>query len=117
MQRMRDILRDSLGRSLRELTDEDRLAAAWPVACGHALAEHGELLQLDGDRILHVRVDGSAWMQQFLHMRSALSNDLGRIAGVRLQAIQFHEAGTRRPQNLSSPPKPSAAPKPIKTRD
>lgn len=96
MQRMRDILRDSLGRSLRELTDEDRLAAAWPVACGHALAEHGELLQLDGDRILHVRVDGSAWMQQFLHMRSALSNDLGRIANVRLQAIQFHEAGTRR---------------------
>ncbi len=94
---MRDILRDSLSRSLRELSDEDRLAAAWPVACGRALAEHGELLRLDEDRVLHVRVDGSAWMQQFLHMRSALSNDLGRIAGVRLQAIQFEEAGVRRP--------------------
>jgi hypothetical protein len=94
---MRDVLRDSLSRSLRELPDEDRLAAAWPVACGHALAEHGELLQLDDDRTLHVRVDSTAWMQQFLHIRSALSNDLGRIAGVRLQAIQFHEAGARSP--------------------
>ena len=94
---MRDILRDSLGRSLRELADEDRVAAAWPVACGHALAEHGEIVRLDEERILHVRVDGSAWMQQFQHMRSALANDLGRIANVRLQAIQFHEADAPRP--------------------
>jgi hypothetical protein len=31
------------------------------------------------------------WMQQFLHMRSALANDLGRIAGVRLSGIHFEE--------------------------
>ena len=45
-----------------------------------ALAEHGELLRLDEEHVLHVRVDDSAWMQQFVHMRSALANDLGRIA-------------------------------------
>jgi hypothetical protein len=95
MERMRDMLRGSLGRSLRSLPEEDRLAAAWPVACGSALAGHAELLHLDADRVLHVRVDGPAWMQQFMHMRSALANDLGRIAGVQLAAIHFTEAGTR----------------------
>jgi hypothetical protein len=30
-------------------------------------------------------------MQQFLHMRSALANDLGRIAGVGLAGIHFEE--------------------------
>ena len=89
MQRMRDVLRDSLARGLRELPDEDRLAAAWPVACGTALAEHGRLLHLDPEGVLHVRVDSALWMGQFQHMRSALANDLGRIAGVRLNGIHF----------------------------
>jgi hypothetical protein len=97
MQRMRDVLRDSLGRSLKDLSAEDRLAAAWPVACGTALAEHGQLLRLDEEQVLHVRVDGAAWMQQFVHIRSALANDLGRIAGVRLAAIHFEEQGSPRP--------------------
>jgi hypothetical protein len=86
---MRDVLRGSLARSLRELPDEDRLAAAWPVACGPALAAHGKVLHLDAEGLLHIRVDGEIWMQQFQHMRSALANDLGRIAGVRLNGIHF----------------------------
>ncbi len=97
MQRMRDVLRGSLARSLRELPDEDRLAAAWPVACGPALAVHGTIGHLDAEGTLHVRVDGAAWMKQFLQMRSALSNDLGRIAGVRLNGIHFQEQGQQRP--------------------
>jgi hypothetical protein len=91
---MRDVLRDSLQRTLRELPDEDRLAAAWPVACGSALAEHAQVLYLDREDVLHVRVDGPIWMKQFLHIRSALANDLGRIAGVRLSAIHFEEQGS-----------------------
>jgi hypothetical protein len=89
MQRMRDVLRGSLGRSLRELPDEDRLAAAWPVACGSALAGRGEVLHLDVEGVLHVRVVGGEWMKQFLRMRSALASDLGRIAGVKLAGIHF----------------------------
>jgi hypothetical protein len=95
MERMRDVLRGSLGRSLRALPEEDRLAAAWPVACGSALAGHGEPLHLDAEGVLHVRVRGEAWMQQFLQMRSALANDLGRIAGVKLAGIHFVKAGVR----------------------
>jgi hypothetical protein len=92
MQNMRDLLRSSLGRSLRDLSEEDRVTAAWPVVCGKALADHGEVLYLDEERVLHVRVAGSDWMQQFLHVRSALANDLGRIAGVRLSGIHFEES-------------------------
>ena len=80
MQSMRDVLRGSLGRSLRELPEEDRLAAAWPVACGSALAGHARVLHLDAENVLHVRVTGSAWMQPFLQMRSTLTSDLARIA-------------------------------------
>ncbi|HEX4155634.1 MAG TPA: DciA family protein [Acidobacteriaceae bacterium] len=89
MQRMRDVLRGSLGRSLRALSDEDRLAAAWPVACGPALAAHGEVLGLDAEYVLHVRVVHAAWREQFVQMRSMLTNDLRRIAGVRLETIHF----------------------------
>jgi hypothetical protein len=106
MQRMRDVLRSSLARSLRELPDEDRLAAAWQVACGPVLAGHGEILFMDADHTLHVRVVGTAWMRQFQQMRSALASDLGRIAGVHLNGIHFEEQGSERVRA----PKKSAKP-------
>ncbi|MGA7155914.1 MAG: DciA family protein [Acidobacteriaceae bacterium] len=93
MQGMRDVLRGSLGRSLRELPEEDRLMAAWPVACGSALAGHARVMYLDAENVLHVKVDGAAWMTQFVGMRSALANELGRIAGVRLGGIHFEGRG------------------------
>ncbi|HEY4357969.1 MAG TPA: DUF721 domain-containing protein [Acidobacteriaceae bacterium] len=89
MQGMRDLLRDSLGCSLRELNEVDRLAAAWPVACGSALAAHGEIEALDGERVLRVRITGAEWMQPFRSMRTALQNDLSRIAAVPLSGIHF----------------------------
>jgi hypothetical protein len=103
MQRMREMLRDSLARSLRELPELDRLAAAWPVACGPALAAHAEVLHLDAEHVLHVRVAGGEWLRQFLHMRSALANDLGRIAGVRLAGIHFEERETQQPGARPTP--------------
>jgi hypothetical protein len=102
MQRMRDLLRGSLGRSLRTLPEEDRLVAAWPVACGPALAAHGEVLGLDGDYVLHVRVLHAEWREQFMQMRSMLTNDLRRIAGARLEAIHFEERPGTRPQERVS---------------
>lgn len=103
MQRMRDVLRSSLARSLRELPDEDRLAAAWPVACGPQLAAHGQVQYLDNEGILHVRVDGREWFDQFLDIRSALAADLARIASVRLNGLHFEEQGRRAPARLQQP--------------
>ena len=103
MQRIRDVLRGSLARSLRELSEEDRLATAWPVACGPSLAAHAEGLHLDKERVLHIRVSGSEWMRQFVHMRSALAGDLSRIAGVPLTGIHFQD-GEQRLRSLRTKP-------------
>jgi hypothetical protein len=96
MQNMRDLLRSSLGRSLRDLSELDRLTAAWPVACGSALAARAQLLSLDDARVLHLEVASSEWLQPFLQMRTALQNDLARIASVRLTGIHFEVKGTRK---------------------
>jgi Dna[CI] antecedent, DciA len=101
MQNMRDLLRDSISRGLREWNDLDRLAAAWPVACGSSLATHAELSELDDARVLHITVASPEWMQPFLHSRTALQNDLARIAGVRLTGIHFEVKGSGRLQNTA----------------
>jgi hypothetical protein len=93
---MRDVLRGTLGRSLRSLSEEDRLAAAWTVACGPTLAERAEVLGLDDDLVLHVRVLQAGWRDQFMQMRTMLTEDLRRIAGVRLQTIHFQGQGLTR---------------------
>jgi len=89
MQGMRDMLRSTLGQSLRDLSPADRLLAAWPVACGSAMAAHGELGELSADGVLHVTVRQTEWLETFRSMRSVLASDLGRIAGVRVREIHF----------------------------
>ncbi len=105
MQGMRDVLRSSLRRSLRELSPADRLLTAWRVACGSALAAHGELGELDAEGVLHIAVQQTAWLETFRSMRSALANDLTRIAGVTVREIHF-ESDSRavrgRPYGLSN---------------
>lgn len=103
MQAMRDVLRGTLGRSLRALSDEDRLAAAWAVACGPTLAERAEVLELDEDRVLHVRVLQPGWRDQFAQMRTTLTEELRRIAGVRLQTIHFEGQGPARVREHENP--------------
>lgn len=89
MQNMRELLRSSLGRSLRDLPLEDRLAAAWSVACGPALASRGEVQHVDMEGVLHVRVAEQQWMGPFLSARAVLQSDLARIAAVPLSGIHF----------------------------
>jgi hypothetical protein len=96
MQAMRDVLRGTLGRSLRTLSDEDRLVAAWAVACGPTLAQRAEVMHLDDDRVLHVRVLQPGWREQFAQMRMMLTDELRKIAGVRLQTIHFEGQGSTR---------------------
>lgn len=119
---MRDVLRSSLGRSLQTLPDEDRLAAAWPVACGPVLAERAEVMGLDAEGVLHVRVLEPGWREQFMQMRSKLTEGLRRIAGVRLQAIHFEGQDTKRqserqaaiaPATMRSPRVKTAGPRKI----
>lgn len=92
MQGMRELLRGSLGRSLRPLPALDRLMAAWPVACGSALAGRGEIVSYESG-LVRVKVSSEEWMQPLSHMRLVLTSDLARIAGVPVSAIHFEKAG------------------------
>ena len=85
---MRDLLKGSLGRSLEALREEDRLAAAWPVACGKALAGRGTIVGY-ADGVVRVQVEDGAWLQQLMSMRGQLAGEMARIAGVRVSEIHF----------------------------
>jgi hypothetical protein len=89
---MRDVLRKSLGRSLAGLRDVDRLAAAWPVACGVALAERGTVVGYE-DGVVQVEVVSRMWMLQMIAMRGALEREMGRVSGVRVSGIHFKCSG------------------------
>jgi predicted nucleic acid-binding Zn ribbon protein len=90
LQGMRELLKGSLGRSLGGLRDEDRLAAAWPVACGKALAERGTIVGYT-DGVVRVQVEDGAWLQQLISMRGQLAGEIARIAGVRVSEIHFEK--------------------------
>ncbi len=85
---MRDLLKGSLGESLSSLRDEDRLAAAWPVACGKAMAERGVVVGYESG-VVRVQVKSREWQRQLMSMRGQLAAEMARIAGVRVSEIHF----------------------------
>lgn len=97
MQGMRDLLRGSLGQSLKTLAPLDRLAAAWPVACGPVLAAKGQLIEFERGR-LTVRVEDAAWRDQLRSSHNRLRRELAHIASVELREIHFEGGpeGTKR---------------------
>ena len=95
MESMRDVLRGSLGRSLQTMEPLDRLRAAWPVACGAAMARKGVVVGFE-DGVLRIAVTDSTWMEQMMAMRSVLQKELSRIAEVKLGGIHFYRAAATR---------------------
>jgi hypothetical protein len=92
---MRDILKSNLGRSLESLPPLDRLAAAWPVACGKAMAGRGHILAFESG-VVTIEVDGAVWLDQMRSMQAVLQSELARIAQVKVAAIHFEVKGFRR---------------------
>lgn len=88
MEGMRDLLRGSLGRSLQAMRPEDKLAAAWPVACGKAMAERGVVVAYE-DGVVTVQVQDGAWLRQMMSMQGQLASQMARIAGVKVSRIHF----------------------------
>ena len=90
MDSARDVLKNSLGRALIRLAPADRLAAAWVVACGSAIADRGEVVGYR-DGIVEVAINGRPWLEQFRAMSAELERELARIAGVPVTGIHFYE--------------------------
>jgi hypothetical protein len=88
MEAMRDVLRASLGRSLRNIRDEDRLAAAWTVACGKAMAGHGTVIGYAAG-VVRIEVEDAVWLRQMAALRSVLEREIAKIAGLRVTSIEF----------------------------
>jgi predicted nucleic acid-binding Zn ribbon protein len=88
MEGMRQLLRGSLGRSLSAMRAEDRLAAAWPVAAGRAMAERGAVIGFE-EGVVRVEVADAAWLQQMRSMSEQLRGEMARISGVTVSGIHF----------------------------
>ena len=88
MDRMRDVLRKEMGRSLQALPELDRLRAAWTVACGRQMAERGRIWGF-AEGVIEVEADDAIWLAQMMSMRGLLQHDLARIAAVQVKGIHF----------------------------
>ncbi len=88
MQGMRDLLQSSLGKSLNGLSPLDRLATAWPVAAGHAIAGRSEVTSLQ-DGVATITVADPGWQAQLRTVGAQLQADLARISRVPLTDILF----------------------------
>ena len=104
MHQMRDLLRSALRSSLGGLSPLDRLAAAWPVAAGHAIAERSAVTRLEGT-VAMVEVGGAAWLAQLRRLTPQLRGDLAKVSGVALTDILFVPPGPPRSARESNEPR------------
>lgn len=88
MEGIRSVLRGSLGRSLQALDEVDRLAAAWPVACGKAMAGRAVVAGY-ADGVVGLEAVDEAWMREMMNMKGQLARELSRIAGVPVKEIRI----------------------------
>ena len=95
MEGMRTILSRELGRSLDAVRDDDLFAAAWPVACGTALARRGEVVRYR-EGTVYVTVRDAAWAQQMRSMSGVLQRELATITGKTVTGIHFEVPGPTR---------------------
>lgn len=88
MEGIRSLLRDSLGRSLQALDEVDRLAAAWPVASGKAMAERAMVVGY-ADGVVRFEAVDEVWMREMMSMKGQLVREMGRIAGVPVEDMRI----------------------------
>jgi hypothetical protein len=86
------------------MRDQDRLAAAWSVACGRAMAEHGTVIAYEAG-VVRIEVADAVWLQQMISLRGVLEREVARIAGLPVARIRFErkQAGKSASQRGSEP--------------
>ena len=90
LERVRNLMKTAMGRSLDALCEEDKLAVAWAVACGRTMAERGTVVEYV-DRVVRVEVEDGPWLGQLRSMREHLTGEMARIAGVAVSEIHFEK--------------------------
>jgi predicted nucleic acid-binding Zn ribbon protein len=88
MEAIRSLLHEKLRVSLRGMRDEDRMAAAWTVACGRAMAERGSVVGYEAG-VVRVEVVDAVWIAQMRALDATLRREMAQIAGLPVVAIHF----------------------------
>ena len=88
MEGMRELLRNSLSKSLKAVAVEDRLAAAWPLVCGKAMARHGSVVGYENE-VVRIAVSDEVWLRQMMSIRSHLAARMAQIADAKVSGIHF----------------------------
>ena len=88
MENVRDVLKAGLRYGLSGLSPLDRLAVAWLIACGGALAERGTIVGY-ADEVVRVEARDNTWLEQMRSMRDQLEAELARITGLKIVGIHF----------------------------
>ena len=88
MEGIRDLLRSTLRKSLSAAPVEDRLAAAWPLVCGKAMAIHGTVQGYE-DEMVQIEVSDDLWLRQLKSIEARLAAGLAQVANVKVRGIHF----------------------------
>lgn len=88
MEGIREVLRSTLCKSLSAAPLEDRLAAAWPLVCGKALAIHGTISGYENG-IVQIEVSDELWMRQMRSNEGRLIAGLAQVANAKVRGIHF----------------------------
>ena len=88
MQRFRDVIRFGSHSGLSALSARDRLAMAWVVVCGRALAGRGSVVGYEQGAV-RIEVRETAWLEQMRSMSEHLTRELARVAGMKVTGLHF----------------------------
>lgn len=94
METLRDYIRTHLARSLSD--PEARLAAAWTVAAGRAMASRSSFAGYDpARRTVRIAVADPVWLEPLTALRSKLIRDLASLSGLPIAEIRFELEKTK----------------------
>ncbi len=100
MERAATGLRKIVAEALAKAPPEEAAVLAWPLVCGTAVADKTRALELAGGA-LRVEVPDAGWRNQLFGFVPHYLEALNRIAGGKVERIEFVLAGETRKEPAS----------------
>ena len=100
MERAATGLRKIVAEALAKAPPEEAAVLAWPLVCGTAVADKTQALELV-EGALRVQVPDAGWRNQLFGFVPHYLEALNRIAGGKVERIEFVLAGETRKEPVS----------------
>jgi len=88
MEHARSGLQKIVADTLRRAPAEEAAVLAWPLVCGTAVADKTQAIDIN-DGVLHVQVPDAGWRNQLHGFALHYLEALNRIAGGKVERIEF----------------------------